>query len=101
MIIYSVTVSVEKNVHEEWLGWMKDTHIPDVMKTGYFTENLITRVLTTAEDEAGITYNIQYHCPSMADLDEYQRDHAPALQKDHTDRYKDKFVAFRSLLEKV
>jgi hypothetical protein len=71
------------------------------MKTGYFTENLITRVLTTSEDEAGITYNIQYHCPCMEDLEEYQQKHAPALQKDHTDRYKDKFVAFRSLLEKV
>lgn len=101
MIIYSVTVSIDKGVHEDWLVWMKESHIPDVMKTGYFTENLITKVLTTSEDEVGITYNIQYHCPSMTDLEEYQRDHAPTLQKEHTERYKDKFVAFRSLLEKV
>ena len=101
MIIFSVTVSVEKGIHEDWLNWMKETHIPDVMSTGYFTENLITRVLTTAEGEEGITYNIQYHCPSMFDLEEYQQKHAPALQKEHTDRYQNKFVAFRSLLEKV
>lgn len=101
MIIYSVTISLDVNVHEDWLQWMKNVHIPDVMKTGYFTENLITRVLTTAEGENGITYNIQYHCPSMIDLEEYQKNHAPSLQKDHTERYKDKFVAFRSILEKV
>ena len=91
MIIYSVTVSVEKGIHEDWLSWMKETHIPDVMSTGYFT----------AEGEEGITYNIQYHCPSMIDLEEYQQKHAPALQKEHTDRYQNQFVAFRSLLEKV
>ena len=62
MIIYSVTVSVEKGIHEDWLSWMKETHIPDVMSTGYFTENLITRVLTTAEGEEGIT---QQSTPSV------------------------------------
>lgn len=32
MIIYNVTVNIEHNVHDEWLKFMKDEHIPDVMK---------------------------------------------------------------------
>jgi hypothetical protein len=37
----------------------------------------------------------------MSDYLTYQEKHAPALQKDHYDRYKDKFVAFRTLLKEA
>lgn len=101
MIIYNVTVNIEDDIHLDWLNWMKTIHIPDVMNTGYFIENKLCKVLSTQEDETGHTYAIQYTCASMDDLDEYQANHAPALQKDHMDRYQGKFVAFRTLLELV
>ena len=31
MIVYSVTVNIENEVHDDWLSWMKNKHIPDVM----------------------------------------------------------------------
>ena len=99
MIIYNVTVNVENDIREEWLQWMKAKHIPDVMATGYFIEHKICKVLV--DEEQGTTYSIQYTAANMKDLEEYQRDHAPRLQKDHTDKYAGKFVAFRTLLEIV
>ncbi len=99
MIIYNVTISVDKTIHDEWFRWMKDVHIPKVMATGFFLEQKMYKVLV--DDDSGITYCIQYTCANRADLDEYQREHSPALQKTHTDRYKDKYVAFRTLLEVV
>ena len=39
MIIYNVTVNVEAEIHNDWISWMKEVHIPDVMNTGYFLEN--------------------------------------------------------------
>ena len=101
MIIYNVTVNVEDDVHTDWIAWMKEIHIPEVMNTGYFLENKIAKVLSTQEDETGHTYAIQYTCNSMNDLDEYQEKCAPKLQEDHTNRYAGKFVAFRTLLEVV
>ena len=38
---------------------------------------------------------------SIKKLEEYQRDHSPRLQKEHADKYANKFVAFRTLLEVV
>jgi hypothetical protein len=99
MIIYNVTVNIENDVREEWLNWMKEKHIPDVMKTGYFLENKICKVLV--DEQQGTTYSIQYTCENMKKLEEYQRDHSPRLQKEHTDKYANKFVAFRTLLEVV
>lgn len=100
MIIYNVTVNVDHDIHEEWLEWMKQVHIPDVMATGAFLENKISKVLSE-EEAGGITYAIQYISRDMATLENYQAEHSPALQKEHSARYEGKFVAFRTLLEVV
>ena len=67
MIIYNVTINIDNSVQDEWLRWMKDKHIPDVLKTGLFTRNTILKVLGD-EDSGGHTYSIQYTCASMDDL---------------------------------
>ncbi|GAB4124778.1 MAG: DUF4286 family protein [Raineya sp.] len=100
MIIYNVTVSIDPAIHEEWLNWMLSKHIPDVMQTGCFVENKVLRLQQTAEGE-GITYAFQYILNSMADLERYQAIFAPQLQAEHSQRYKDRFVAFRTILEVV
>lgn len=98
MIIYNVTVNIDEDVHEEWLDWMKSEHIPKVLKCGLFEGNKILKVLA---DDEGHTYSIQYECTSLEKLEKYLEHHAPDLQKEHLNRYKEKFVAFRTVLEEV
>lgn len=97
MIIYNVTVKVENEIRDEWVKWMKNKHIPDVMATGCFKEYRFSKILV--DDEDGVNYSIQYLCDSMEMLESYQENHASDLQKEHTLRYTNKFVAFRTLLE--
>lgn len=99
MIIYNVTLNVDTDVHAEWLRWMKETHIPDVMATGLFLDSRIFRVL--ADDDGGITYAVQYTCADMATYERYRDEHAPRLQAETQKHYGGKFVAFRTLLEVV
>ena len=96
-IVYNVTVSVDPDIHEEWINWMKDIHIPDVMNTGKFLQNRILRV--HGEEENGVTYAVQYTALNRAELDRYFSEHAPRLQKDHVDKYGNRAVAFRTILE--
>ena len=44
MILYNITVSIDYNVHQEWLIWMKEVHIPDVMSTGLFLKSKIAKI---------------------------------------------------------
>ena len=44
MYIYNVTVSIDKELAEDWLNWMKTIHVPDVLNTGHFTGNKICKV---------------------------------------------------------
>ncbi|MEL6862920.1 MAG: DUF4286 family protein [Bacteroidota bacterium] len=99
MILYNVTVKVDHHIHEDWLKWMKEVHIPDVLKTGLFSGHRFFRLLH--EETDGTTYAIQYYCDSMQQFEQYQRKHAKALQADHMTRYKDHYVAFRTLMEAI
>jgi hypothetical protein len=100
MIIYNVTVNVENDVKAEWLDWMKSTHIPDVMNTGMFTEYRICRLIGD-EDSGGVTYAVQYSCNNIQTYLQYQREFAPGLQVKTAEKYPNKLVAFRSLLEVI
>jgi hypothetical protein len=99
MIVYNVTVNIDMDAHEEWLAWMKEVHMPDVMATGQFVESRLHRVL--AADEGGLTYAVQYTAPDMAHYERYRDEHAPRLQGDAHARFGGRFVAFRTLLEVV
>ena len=96
MFIYNVTVTLEDSIHEDWLKWMREIHIPDVMRTGFFTENKICKLLT---EEKETTYAVQYTFKQMEDLVAYRKEHASRLQKEHSEKFKDKFTAFRTVLE--
>jgi hypothetical protein len=100
MIVYNVTVNVDPEVHGEWLQWMKAEHIPRVMNTGMFVEHRICRLLEQDESE-GVTYAIQYLCKSMDIYETYRHEFATNLQQEHLERFRDKFVAFRTLMEVV
>jgi hypothetical protein len=100
MIIYNVTINVEEDVHEEWLQWMKKSHIPDVLASGIFFESRILKIL--GDDESGgHTYSIQYTCRSLEDFHKYEELFAPALRAEFNERYKDRVLSFRTLLETI
>lgn len=88
-------------MEEEWLPWMRDVHVPDVMATGFFVGCEIRKLLDPINDPELVTYNFQYECRTMDHLKAYQEKDAARLQADHNERYKDRFVAFRTLLERI
>ena len=99
MIIYNVTVNIDNDVHDDWLQWMTNVHVPDVVATGCFTDGNIFKIMV--DEQQGTSYSIQYKANSMDDVNRYLETFAPALREQHTARYKDKFVAFRTLLQHI
>ncbi|WP_430965480.1 DUF4286 family protein [Spongiimicrobium sp. 2-473A-2-J] len=98
MYIYNVTINIEEAVHDEWLGWMQEIHIPDMLATGKFSQAKICKVLVE-EENGGITYAVQYTTGSKEILQQYYEEDAARLRQDGLARFKDKFVAFRTELE--
>jgi hypothetical protein len=101
MIIYNVTIKINKSAEAEWMKWMKEIHIPALMATGNFISHRFCRLLNQPEEVEGNTFVIQYYCESLEKLNHYQTHFAPALQKEYNEKFKDLFVAFRSVMEEL
>jgi hypothetical protein len=99
MILYNVTAAVDDAVHDEWLEWIKNTHIPEVLATGRFIEHKIFKVLLNQDE--GTSYSIQYFAETMAELQLYEALHAEALRQKHAARYGEKVLTFRTVLEEL
>lgn len=100
MLIYNVTIKVHESIKAEWLVWLKEEHIPDVIQTGCFTNAIILRLLEVDETE-GPTYAVQYFAESKGLYNNYIENHAPEMRQKSFDKWGDKFIAFRSVMQVV
>lgn len=100
MIIYNVTTKVIHSISEEWLNWIRDEHIPDILATKCFT-NAVVLHLIEADDEEGKTYAVQYHAESRALYNRYIEKYADAMRKEGLDKWGDKTISFRTLMQIV
>ncbi len=97
MYLYNVTLILEDAAAQEWLQWMQEAHIPQVMATGMFVSNRLLKVVDSPNE--GVTYCAQYVVDNLENYNQYQEVFAPALQAELNERYKNRFVAYRSLME--
>ncbi len=98
MYIYNVTVKINHFQADKWLRWMRAIHIPTVMATGYFTKNRIFRFIDEGNIE-GVTFAIQFTCKNLDYYFAYKTNYAPAMQKQHNQKFEGQFVATRILME--
>lgn len=100
MVLYNVTIGIDRSIENEWLKWMLKEHVPEVMKTGMFESNKIFKVLGQEQEETA-SYSFQYFATSMSHIDKYLNEYAPKLVEKHRAKYQNRHVAFRTLLEEV
>ena len=100
MIIYNVTINIHESVHDQWMKWMQDKHIGDMLATGKFSSARMVKVLV---DEAieGNTYSIQFTTDSKETLQRYYDEDAPSMRQEGQALFGDKMLAFRTALEHI
>lgn len=99
MYIYNVTTNIQEDVHDKWLDWMKNEHIPEMLETGKFSKALMSRVMVK-EEMGGLTYSVQYTTESKEMLQSYYEEDAVKLRAG-SKAFEGKFVAFRTEMEVV
>ncbi len=98
--MYNITIGIDRDVEKEWLQWVKSEHIPEVMRTNMFIDFKIYKILHD-QNEDSISYSIQYLAETFENVNAYFEKFAPSLQEKLRLRFKDKHVAFMTLLEEV
>ncbi|HYG04390.1 MAG TPA: DUF4286 family protein [Chryseosolibacter sp.] len=100
MLLYNVTVGVDKDVEQDWLVWIKSHHIPAVLNTGLFESSKVYKILHDQEDGT-VSYSIQFFSTHIEKVTEYLQVFAPKLIEDHRQQFANKHVVFQTLLEEV
>ncbi|MET0572025.1 MAG: DUF4286 family protein [Pedobacter agri] len=99
MFLYNVTLILDDAAADEWLQWMQEIHIPEVLATGMFVSNRLLKVVDSPNE--GVTYCAQYIAETLENYNEYQKTYAPVLQEKLNEKFKNRFVAYRTLMEYV
>ncbi len=97
MLLYNETVKVSRAIEKEWLAWLREEHLPEVMARGKFTHHRLCRLLLDEPD--GVTYAIQLFCPDFATFRRFEEEDAPALRDKAAERFGEEMVSFRTLME--
>lgn len=100
MIIYNVTINIDESLHDQWLNWMQQKHINDVLATGKFFKAKLLKVLVE-EEMGGITYSVQYFAHSKDMLERYYKEDATKLRLEGLNLFGHKMLAFRTELEVI
>lgn len=100
MIIYNITTKVHSSINADWLQWQREEHIPEIMSTGLFTAYRFFRLLEQ-DDSEGCTYAVQYTAASEENYQEYMQRFAPLLREKALEKWGDRIISFRSLLEVI
>lgn len=98
MIIYNVTVKVNNDIAADWVKWMKEEHMPELLDTGLFSDCRLCRLLEQDEEE-GVTYIAQYFCDNIQQYNTYIAGHAQTMRDKGFRRFGNGFIAFRTLME--
>ena len=100
MIIYNVTIKVEPGIATEWLNWLQQEHIPEVIETGCFTRATVLKLLEVDETD-GPTFAVQYFAESKALYNQYIEKFAPLMREKKNKKWGNRFIAFRSVMQVV
>lgn len=100
MIIFNITINISYEAEKEWLTYMKQTHIPEIMSTKLPLDVKLLRLLTEIENE-GVTYTSQFSFRTMEDFLAYQTDFQSEIQEKHHRQFNGQYVSFRTLLEEA
>lgn len=100
MLLYNVTFGIDKAIETEWILWMKTHYISSLMYTGLFVDYRMYKVLTH-DDDTSVSYSVQCFAKNIEDVLKYLNEYAHEITELHRETFKDKHVAFNTLLEEI
>jgi len=101
MFVYSITSIVKKEAEDEWLSWMKDSHIPEILRTGYFNNHKFYKVRIPTNSSNEVTYFSHYECESIDQYISYAEKEAPRLQAEVHAKFLGKVTSARMVMESI
>lgn len=69
MYIYNITFNIDESIQKEWLEWIKDSFIPEMLLDETITKFVLSQIMVS-EEMGGITYSLQFSVTTAQNLEE-------------------------------
>ncbi|SOD20464.1 DUF4286 family protein [Pedobacter xixiisoli] len=99
MLLFNVTVIVEEASAADWLSWMKEVHIPQLMETESFVSHRLLKIVDSPNE--GVSYCVQFIAESEEKHQSFLALHEKQFIADIYAKYPNKLVVFSTLMEFV
>lgn len=96
---YVVYAEVDAEAEVEWVAWMREHHVAEVVRTGYFDNALMLRVEGSVGSRPA--YRMIYSAADAAAIDAYLAGPAARLRAEHQARFDGRVEARREQLSVV
>jgi hypothetical protein len=100
MYIYNITTHIQESAEKEWLVWMQNTHIPEMLDTGKFLSAKMCKVLVE-EDLGGMTYSVQYTVENRDILEDFHKTDAVLMKNKTNAKFAGQFVYFETEMQLI
>jgi hypothetical protein len=100
MFIYNTTYLVSDKVHDTWLKWVREQHIPFMLDTKYLTQPQVARVITSDKQD-GTSFSVQFHVRDMQTLKLWNKEYSVLFQENCSQQFGTEVIFFTTVLELV
>jgi L-rhamnose isomerase len=100
MLIFNTTYLVSDDVHESWLEWVREQHIPFMLDSTYFSHPQVARVITSAKQD-GTSFSVQFHIQDMHTLKLWNKEYNSLFQENCSKQFGTEVIFFTTVLELV
>ncbi|GIJ97043.1 hypothetical protein CAPN001_16120 [Capnocytophaga stomatis] len=98
MYIYNLTAVIGRNIHNQWLDWIKQIYIHKVYETNKIKSVRIFKIMNMEND---ITYAIHHETESPQDLLHFIKNEIPTLKQLSMENFGDKVLMFGTELKEI
>ncbi len=100
MIIYNTTYLVSDKVYRPFLNWVKATHIPELVNSGYFKNPRVCKVLTEEKQE-GTSVSIQLEAQNLEAVTTWNEKHGDLFRMELASLFSEEVLYFCTNMEVI
>lgn len=100
MLIVNTTYHVSEDIQTDWIFWVKNEYIPEVIKTNMMVQPRFFHLLI--EDEPGnVSYALQFEVKDLDTLENWFQKYGTEMQVTMSNRFQEKVMGFTTMMETV
>lgn len=100
MYLYNITIKIETGLESDWLLWMHEEYIPQILTYKTFYEYKLYKILNI-DDTDGATYALQLFAENELLIEQFLNSHLQTIQQIQQQRWLGRMYSFATLMENV